>query len=101
CCIPSSYEGFGVPAIEAMGCGTAVVASHSAGIDEIVTDGVNGLLCTPQMLGETLKRALSDQKLRRSLVRGGILRSREFDISLIASRYEMLYEKVKHLNTGA
>jgi len=89
--LPSSYEGFGVPAIEAMACGTAVVATHNAGIAEIITHEKNGLICSAQSLGFSLLRALKDQVLRNCLTGNGLTRAKDFDIVAIARRYEEIY----------
>lgn len=47
---PSRYEGFGIPTLEAMCCGTAVVASNSSSIPEVVGDA--GLLFDPSSIGD-------------------------------------------------
>jgi phosphatidyl-myo-inositol alpha-mannosyltransferase len=92
-CLPSSYEGFGVPVIEAFGCGTAVVALESPGMREIIENGSNGILCEPDKLGDSIITALENAELRNMLVREGLEKAKEYDIRIIAERYEEYYKK--------
>ncbi|MBN2035520.1 MAG: glycosyltransferase family 4 protein [Chitinispirillaceae bacterium] len=92
CCLPGSYEGFGVPAIEAMACGTAVVAVRSAGTGEIINHRNSGLLCASRTLGAGLNEVLRDQVLRQQLVSDGVRAVKQYDIHEIARRYEMVYQ---------
>jgi len=94
-CMPSSYEGFGVPAIEAMACGTAPVAVDNRGSKEVVQNEVNGLLATDTSLGAVLNRVLSDSALRQRLAAGGLQTVRnEYDIVSVARRYEHVYQSL-------
>ncbi|MGC8873969.1 MAG: glycosyltransferase, partial [Chloroflexia bacterium] len=72
--LPSRYEGFGLPLLEAMACRAPIVASDVPVIHEIVRDGENGLLVphrNPESLGAALLRLLGDPELRARLVAGG------------------------------
>jgi len=91
-CLPSSYEGFGVPAIEAMACGTAVVATRNSGVAEILKDGKNGILCEPQELGASLLKVIGDRELSESLTAEGMISAKRYDSRKIAAEYEKLYE---------
>ncbi len=93
--MPSSYEGFGAPVIEAMACGTPVVAVRNPGAREIVRDGHTGLLCSDATLAANLIAALKDAGIRERLSANGIedVRAR-FDIMRIAQRYAALYTKI-------
>jgi len=95
-CLPSSYEGFGVPAIEAMACATAVVAVDNAGTREIVRHEENGLLADDGTLGSCLNRALSDASLRARLCENGLRCVREhYDIRAVAAQYEHIYTSLR------
>ncbi len=76
---PSLYEGFGLPVLEAMACGKAVIASNVSAIPEIVGDA--GVLVDPQNpeeIAETLEQMLTDEELRNSLGKKALARSRLF-----------------------
>ena len=63
--IASLWEGFGLPALEAMACGTLVIASNKGALPEILND--NGILIDPNNLSSIeagMKRALNDELLR-------------------------------------
>jgi glycosyltransferase involved in cell wall biosynthesis len=77
--LPSFDEGFGLPALEAMACGTPVVASRAGALPEVI--GQAGLFFNPyapEELGEHLQRLLADHRLRAELGRKGLQRAREF-----------------------
>jgi glycogen synthase len=70
--VPSSYEPFGMAALEAAAAGTPVVAGAAGGLTEIVTDRRTGLLVRPRdpaALAEAVVRLLADRDLRVALVR--------------------------------
>lgn len=76
---PSLLEGFGLPPLEAMACGTPVIASNSSSIPEVVGDA--GMLVDPydvQALSNAVRRVLSDESLRASMSAKGIERARSF-----------------------
>jgi len=73
--VPSLYEGFSLPAIEAMACGVALVATTGGALPEVVgTDGVTGLLVPPDdpgALALAISRLLDDDELRGRLGAAG------------------------------
>jgi glycosyltransferase involved in cell wall biosynthesis len=73
--VPSLYEGFSLPAIEAMSCGVAVVATTGGALPEVVgTSGVTGLLVEPndpEALVAAIRELLDNEKLREELGANG------------------------------
>ena len=77
--LPSLYEGFGLPALEAMACGTPVLASTTSSLPEVV--GEAGLLVDPldvDAIADGLKRLIVDESLRQELRRRGLARAATF-----------------------
>jgi len=75
--LPSLYEGFGLPILEAMACGTPVVASNAASLTEVVGDA--GVLVEPlnaDALAEQIACVLRDESLRHDLRARGLQRAR-------------------------
>jgi phosphatidyl-myo-inositol alpha-mannosyltransferase len=92
-CLPSSYEGFGVPAIEAMACGTAVIATQNAGVREIITPGENGVICKVKDLGKSIIAMIENHTARGKFIENGLKKVKDFDIKRVAEQYENLYKK--------
>ena len=90
-CLPSTYEGFGVPYIEAMASGTAVVASPNLGGKEVLAEGKFGIVAADQDLGKSLLQLLSDRPLREHYIEQGKLRSQDFTWQRIVEQYEQIY----------
>lgn len=77
---PSWHEGFGLPALEAMRCGRAVLVSDRAGLPEVV--GLKSATFDPfdiDMMSEKMHDVLIDDDLRRALECHGLERAKEFD----------------------
>jgi glycosyltransferase involved in cell wall biosynthesis len=90
-CMASSYEGFGVPAIEAAACGCVVVATANPGISEIITDKENGLICDTANLGATINCVIKDSKLRDTLAEYGSKSVQKYSADTICGYYEDVY----------
>ena len=84
---PSLYEGFGLPPVEAMACGTPVIASNTTGLPEAV--GEAALTVDPANTGElatAMAQLLDDASLRQRLRRAGIERAGELTWTRTAQR---------------
>lgn len=91
---PSLYEGFGLPALEAMACGCPVVASDRGSLPEIV--GEAGSLAPAedaQALATALLRVLADDGWRNELVRRGLQRARSFSWRRTAEETLAVYRR--------
>jgi glycosyltransferase involved in cell wall biosynthesis len=90
---PSWYEGFGLPLVEAMQCGTPIVASSRGSIPEIVGDaGLIFDLEAPEQVTARLREILEDESLRLSLAERARTRAREFTWERTARRTLSVYE---------
>ncbi len=72
--VPSRYEGFGLPAVEAMACGTPVVASRAGALPEVIGLTRGGVLVdtdSPEALADGIERLLGDPGQRRVLATQG------------------------------
>ncbi len=93
-CLPSTYEGFGIPYIEAMACGTPVVATPNAGARELLEDGKWGVLAHQSELGTTLLSLLNNQARRCSLAQLGLKRAEAFTQDRVVDAYETLFASI-------
>ena len=91
---PSLHEGFGLPPLEAMACGTPVLASNRTSLPEVVGDA--GLLVEPEpaALAEGMRRLLADDELRRELCERGLQRAALFSWERVAAETLQVYRQV-------
>jgi glycosyltransferase involved in cell wall biosynthesis len=96
-CSPAEFEGLGTTYLEAMSCGTPVVASTAGGTQESVLNGQTGLLVPPRDVAATadaLDRILSDASLRRRMGEAGRRRvEQEFSDDRFIARVLAVYAK--------
>jgi glycosyltransferase involved in cell wall biosynthesis len=89
---PSLYEGFGLPVLEAMACGTPVVASDRGALPEVVGDA--GLLVDPRRpedIARALRDVLSGAELRRTMIEKGLKRAGVYSWRKAAGETENVY----------
>jgi N-acetyl-alpha-D-glucosaminyl L-malate synthase BshA len=95
--LPSQTESFGLAALEAMACGSPVVASRAGGLPEVVDDGVNGILepvGSVEAMGRRAVELLRDPRRYAAMREAAIGKAREFSADRIVPMYEHLYEEV-------
>ena len=90
-CLPSIYEGFGIPYIEAMASGTAIVATPNSGAIEVLQGGELGLIVCESELSRGILQVLRDEKMRMFMETSGLREVRRYHWGRICSAYENLY----------
>ena len=91
---PSLYEGFGLPPLEAMACGTPVICSNSSSLPEVVGDAA--LLCDPTdelALADALIRIVSDTDLQNMLRERGLKQAAKFSWERTAKETLAVYNR--------
>ncbi|MBE9546629.1 MAG: glycosyltransferase family 4 protein [Proteobacteria bacterium] len=92
---PTFSEGFGLPPLEAMACGTPVVASNATSVPEVVGDAA--ILVDPyrpEDIAEGIFKCLTDSELRQKMIQRGLERARGFSWRRAAVQTVSAYEKV-------
>ncbi len=93
--MPSIYEGFGLPVLEAMACGTPVVASKTSSLPEICDEAA--ILIDPydrENLAKAIEKVVKDNKERNSLVAKGLIQAAKFSWEKTAKETMQIYKKI-------
>ncbi len=91
---PSTYEGFGLPYIEALACGTPVVATPNPGSCEVLDGGRFGRLAEDAEFAREILRLLSNPEERNRAGRDGLCRAAQYSVDRSAAQYERLFEEL-------
>ncbi len=89
----SLYEGFGLPVLEAMACGTPVITSNLSSLPEVAGDA--GILVDPldtEAISDAIMRLLTDAALRQQLVAAGFEHVKRFSWASAASQLKSIYD---------
>lgn len=90
---PSTYEGFGLPPLEALACGTPVVVARSSSLPEVVGD--NAIFANPfdyKAIAEALEQGVYDKQVRESLRKKGLQHARKFSWDQMIDKTIKVYE---------
>jgi D-inositol-3-phosphate glycosyltransferase len=102
--MPSHYESFGMVALEAMACGTPVVASKVGGLSYNVQDGVTGFLVPggdPEALATRIQCLLTDKKLRERLGQQAANWAQRYGWPVVTNRIVEQFERVQRVSEPA
>ena len=92
---PSLYEGFGLPVLEAMACGTPVITSNRASLPEVAGDAALLVDPTrPEALAAAMTSIINDGKLRQALRAKGLARAHTFTWDAVAQQTIAIYRAV-------
>jgi glycosyltransferase involved in cell wall biosynthesis len=94
--LPSLYEGFGLPLVEAMACGCPVIASNCSSLPEVAGDA--GLFVDPHDidgLAQAMRRTVTEPALREQLMAKGFERVQHFSWDRAAQETLRVYRKVE------
>ena len=97
---PSLYEGFGLPPLEAMACGTPVIVSKNSSIPEVVGDAglyINNPL-NPEEISKIISILLDDDKLQKIMKNKGLKRAKNFSWENTINKTLKVYEEVYNGN---
>lgn len=93
--MPTFYEGFGIPPLEAMACGVPVIASRATSIPEIVGDA--GILIDPDNaseLAKAIRKIFQDPRLKQEFINKGLKRARDYEADKVSKQMYDFLKKI-------
>lgn len=92
--LPSSYEGFGLPILEAQACGTPVVTSNISSMPEVAGDGA--ILVDPNKQEEITNavKSLEDESIRNKLIKNGLRNVKKYSWGKVAVETLAVYQDI-------
>ena len=99
--VPSITEGQGVILLEAFAAKTCVLATRVGGIEEVVQDGLTGLLTAPhdpKQLAGAMEKLLCDESFRAELAKNAFVQVEDYDWKKVTERFEELYRETSRPN---
>jgi D-inositol-3-phosphate glycosyltransferase len=95
--VPSHYESFGMVALEAMACGTPVVASQIGGLAYLIQDGETGFHVRdqdPEALAARLMEILDDHQLHQQMGRNAVAYAKSYSWRAVADQVQEVYQEM-------
>jgi glycosyltransferase involved in cell wall biosynthesis len=98
--VPSLYEGFGMPVIEAMACGCPVIVSNRASLPEIAGEAALVTNPDPDAIAEAIRDLMCSEEPRESIMAQGLEHARRFTWAAAAARTREVYQGVLARHSG-